>query len=338
MSEEIVQYRNKVLEMLSRYTQQDDGLKLSTKIGTIVHYTNQMLEKAETNEDFQACAETINDIREFTEENNLQEFNNFLIGCDVELLKKYLDPNIIKNSNYEFIDKIVWNIYNNQSYGLEALRYQIENNDKFTDTLVQSLINGCKKEQDFQSLLEGIQSIEAKTPEAKEKIKSIKEKVREEMYGKTQKNVSDNSVAYSDYIKRTLPSIYEKLTTPQNGGYDLDEVIQIKGILRNIDDFLLSDGKSCFSQGELNQVIHTLNKCMIEANGIIKFFEAFQDGIHLDWTNWRNRIDQYPAMSSALLATEGVVRTGEINRQAAIIKDLARNRENQIQRNEGGRT
>ena len=177
-------------------------------------------------------------------------------------MHKNPNQNFDENSNYEVVRNFGLNVYNNQRYGLEALRHQIaelnlnsqiEEKDEYTDSVVQSLINGCKKEQDFQSLLEGIQSIEAKTPEAKEKIKSIKEKVREEMYGKTQKNVSDNSVAHSDYIKRTLPSIYEKLTTPQNGGYDLDEVIQIKGILRNIDDFLLSDGESCFSQGELNQ-------------------------------------------------------------------------------------
>ena len=96
--------------------------------------------------------------------------------------------------------------------------------------------------------------------------------------------------------------------------------------------------KVVFHKENLIKVIQTLNKCIIEANGIIKFAEAFEAGVHLDWANWRNRVDQYPAQSSALLATERVVRTGEINRHAAIIKDLARNRENQIQRNEGGRT
>lgn len=351
MSKEIVEYRSNVLDMLSRFTQ-GNGQTLASKIATIVSYTNEMLRDAETEEDLQACAETINDIRAFAEKNNIEGLKEFCIGCDMEFYKKFLtymeknpNQNIDGTKNYETAQNFAKNMYNSQSYGLEVLKHQISELDstyksnvqieevKYTDVVVETLINACKKEEDFQSLLDGIQSIEAKSPEAKEKIKSIIERVSEKIQGRTQKNVGDNS----DYIQRTLSSIYESLTTPQNGGYDLDEVAQIKRTLRNIDDFLLSNGKDCFSQGELNQVIQTLNKCIIEANGIIKFAEAFQDGVDLDWTNWRNRVDQYPALSSALLASERVVRVGEMNRQAAIIKDLARNRENQIQRDEGGR-
>lgn len=355
MRKEIVEYRSTVLDLLSKFIQQD-GQALNSKILTIVHYTNEMLRDAETDEDLQSCAETIKDIRVFAEKNNIEGLNEFCIGCDMEFYKKFLtymeknpNQNVDGTKNYETVQNFAKNMYNSQSYGLEVLKHQISELDstyksnvqieevKYTDVAVETLINACKKEEDFQSLLEGIQSIEVESPKAKEKIKSIIENVSEKMQGKTPKNVSDNSVVDSDYIKRTLPSIYESLTIPQNGGYDLDEVAQIKRTLRNIDDFLLTNGKDCFSQGELNEVIDTLNKCIIEANGILKFAEAFQDGVDLDWTNWRNRVDQYPALSSALLASERVVRVGEINKQAAIIKDLARDRENQFQRDEGGR-
>lgn len=58
MSEKIVEYRKIVLDVLSRFTQ-DNGHTLASKILTIVSYTDAMLRMAETNEDLQTCAETI---------------------------------------------------------------------------------------------------------------------------------------------------------------------------------------------------------------------------------------------------------------------------------------